>query len=346
VSGPVFLFCAPGFIFGGTKGVRSRFHFCASGLIFSGTEGVCAPVRVFGGMKVVESSFHDLGSRTCFRRYGGCRVLLSCLALPNTFSPVMRVPNAVFMFCALGVISRGTEGVRSRFHVLHARTHFRRYPGNPEPISYFALSDMFSAIPSASGHVFTFCAPRMVSVVPRATGLVLMLGAVFMFCALRVVSRGTEAVGCLFHILRSRTLFRRYRGTRVPFSSCALPDSLSAAVPSAFGPVFFFCAPGLIIGGTEGVDSFSCFVLLESFSAVTRASGPVFRLCTLGLIFGDTEGVGSRFHVLRSRSRFRRYQGRRVSFSYFARHVSISAIPTASGPIFMFSALGLIFGGA
>jgi hypothetical protein len=90
---------------------------------------------------------------------------------------------------------------------------------------------------------------------------------------------GTEGVLSLFHVLRSRTRFRRYRGCRLPFSCFALPDS---------------------------------------FSAVPRASGPVFMFCVTGLVFGGTEGVGSRLHVLRFRTRFRRYRERRVPFSYFA----------------------------
>jgi hypothetical protein len=35
----------------------------------------------------------------------------------------------------------------------------------------------------------------------------------------------TEGVGYCFHVLRSRTYFRRYRGHRVPLSCLALPDS-------------------------------------------------------------------------------------------------------------------------
>jgi hypothetical protein len=70
-------------------------------------------------------------------------------------------------------------------------------------------------------------------------------------------------------------------------------------VPAALGPVFMFCASGLIFGGIEAV-------------------GPVFMFCALGLIFGGTEGAGSSFHVLRSRARFGRYRGRCVPFSCFA----------------------------
>jgi hypothetical protein len=49
-------------------------------------------------------------------------------------------------------------------------------------------------------------------------------------------------------------------------------------------------------------------------------------------------GVGSRFHFLRARTCFRNYRKRRVPFSCFARPDSISAIPRASGHVFMFCA--------
>jgi hypothetical protein len=37
--------------------------------------------------------------------------------------------------------------------------------------------------------------------------------------------------------------------------------------------------------------------------------GPVFMFCASGLIFGGNEAVGSHFHVLRARTRFWRYRG-------------------------------------
>jgi hypothetical protein len=158
-------------------------------------------------------------------------------------------------------------------------------------------------------------------------------GPVFMFCAPGLIFGGAEDVGSRFHVLRSRTHFRRYRGRRDPFSSFALLD-LFSTVPMASGPVFMFCAPGLIFGGTEGLRSrfhvlcsrnhfrryrgppvsFSCFALPESFSAVPRASGLVFMFCALGLVFDGTEGIRSRFHVFRSRTYFWGYRGRRVAF--------------------------------
>jgi hypothetical protein len=129
---------------------------------------------------------------------------------------------------------------------------------------------------------------------------------VFMFCAPRIVCGGIEGVRSRFHVLRARTHFRRNLGPRVPFS---------------------------------------CFALLDTFSVVRRASGPVFMFCAAGLIFGDFEGVGSHFDVLRPRKCFRRYRGRRVSFSCFARPDAFSVVPRASGPVLMFCAAGIVFGG-
>jgi hypothetical protein len=235
------------------------------------------------------------------------------------------------MFCAPRMDLGGTEGVKSLFHVLCSRIHFRRYRGRRVPYSCFARPDSFSAVPMASGPVFMFSAP----------------GHVF---------SGNEGVRSRFHVLRSRTHFLRYRGRRVPFSGFALPDSFSA-VPRASGLIFMFCAPGLIFGRNEGVGSrfhvlcawprfrrcrgrrvpFSCFARPVSFSAVPRASGPVlmfcapeyfskvprasgpvFIFCAPGLILIGTEGAGSRFHLLRARPRFRRCWGHRVPFSCFA----------------------------
>jgi hypothetical protein len=262
------------------------------------------------------------------------------------------------MFCVPGLVFGGNEGVGSHFHVLPSRTRFQQYRGRRVSFSYFALPDSFSAVPRASGPFSLFCAPSSFSTVPRASGIV------FMFCTPRLVFGGTVGVGSRFHVLRARTRFRRYRGRRDPFPCFARPDSVSA-VPRASGPVFMYCAPRLVFGGTEGVRSyfhvlrsrtrfrrcrgrrvpFSCFALPDSFSAVRSASGPVFMFCAPGLIFDGAECVESRFHVLRSRTHFRRCRVRRVPFSCFARPDSFSAIPRASGPVFMFCAPGLIFGG-
>jgi hypothetical protein len=203
-------------------------------------------------------------------------------------------------------------GVGCRFHVLRYQTHFRRYQGHRVPFSCFALPGTFSAVRRASSPDFMFCAPSL-------------------------VFAGTEGVGSRFHVLRSRTPFRRY--------------------PWASGTVFIFCAPVLIFGGNEGVGSrFHVLRAQTPFSAVPRESGPIFlfcapglvfddiqgdagivyMFCAPGLIFGGTKGVGSHFHVLRSRTHFLRYRRRRVPFSCFVLPNSFSAVPRASGPVFMF----------
>jgi hypothetical protein len=91
-SGPIFIFCAPGHVFGDSEFVGSRFHV-----------------------------FH---SRKCFRWCEGRRVSFSCFALLDTFSAIPRASSPVFMFCTLGPIFGGTEGDGSRFHILHNRTRF------------------------------------------------------------------------------------------------------------------------------------------------------------------------------------------------------------------------------
>jgi hypothetical protein len=106
-SGPIFMVCAPGLIFGGVEGVRSLFH-------------------IFGGTVSVVSRFHVLRSLTHFRQYEGRRLPFSCFARMDWFSAEIRVWSVVFMFCALGVVSIGTEGVGSCFQVLRARTPFPR----------------------------------------------------------------------------------------------------------------------------------------------------------------------------------------------------------------------------
>jgi hypothetical protein len=157
-----------------------------------------------------------------------------------------------------------------------------------------------------------------------------------MFCATEHVLGGAVGVGSSFHVLRSRTHFRRHRELRVPFSCFSLADSFSS-VPGARYPIFMFYATRLIFGGTECFWSrfhvlrartrfrryrgrrvrFSCFALRDTFSAVPKASSPFFMFCVPGLVFGGTEGVRSRFHVLRSQTCFRRCGGRRFLFSCF-----------------------------
>jgi hypothetical protein len=180
-------------------------------------------------------------------------------------------------------------------------------------------------------------------------------GPVFIYCAPGLVLGGAVAVGSCFHVLRTRTRFGRCGGRRFLFSCFVLSDSFSA-VPRESGPIFMFCAPGLVFGGTDGILSrihvlrsrtrfrrcrgrwfpFSCFALSDSFSAIPRSSGLVFMFCAPELIFGGTDSV------LR---RFRRCGGRQVQYSCFALPNSFSAVPRVLGPVFMFCAPGLVFGG-
>jgi hypothetical protein len=168
------------------------------------------------------------------------------------------------------------------------------------PFSCFVFPDSFLGVPTASGPGFMFCAP----------------GLIF---------GSTEGIGSLFHVLRSETRFRRYRVRRVPFSRFARPDSFFA-VPNPSGPVFMVCASRLVFGDNVGVESYfhvlsaqtrfrryrgcrvpySCFALSDSFSMVPRALGTFFMFCAPGLIFDGNDGFGSRFHLLRFRTNFRR----------------------------------------
>jgi hypothetical protein len=244
------------------------------------------------------------------------------------------------MFCAPEHVFGGTKGIRSLFHVMRSLTRFQRYRGCRVPFSCFACPNSFSVVPRPSGPVFMFSYP----------------GHVF---------GRIEGVGSLFHVLHSRTRFWRCRGRPIPFSCLPLPG-MFLALPRASGPFFMFCAPGIIFGGIEGVRShfhvlrfrthfwryrghqipFSCFALLDSFSAVRRPSSPVFIFCAPRIVFGCAECVGSRFHVLRARTHFGWYRGRRVPFSCFARTNYFSAVRRASCLVFMFCAPELIFGGA
>jgi hypothetical protein len=315
----------------------------ASGPVFM----FCAPRLIFNGIECVGSHFDVLRAPTHFPRNRGRRVPFSCFALLDSFSALLRESGPFFMFCAPGLVLDGIEGDRSRFHALRARTRFRWYRGRRVPFSCFVLPDSFSAVPSASGPVFMFCAPRLLFGGTEGAGS--------SFHVLRFLTRfrwyrgcpvpfscfplpdlffsGIEYVGSRFHVLCSMTRFRRCRMRRVPFSSFARPDSFSA-VSRTSCPIFMFCAPGHIFGGAEVVGSrfhissvltsfrryrgcrapFSCFACPDTFSAEQSPSGPVFIFCAPELIFGGTDGVLSHFHVFRSRTCFRQYRVRRFSF--------------------------------
>jgi hypothetical protein len=176
-----------------------------------------------------------------------------------------------------------------------------------------------------------------------------------MFCAPKLVFGGAEGVGSRFHVLRSRTRFRRYRGRRVPFLCFARPNAF-LAVPTASCPVFVFCAPGHVFGGAEGVGSsfhvlrsrtrfrrcerrrvpFSCFAFPGTFSAIYDGARSCFHLLRSQTRFRRCGGPGSRFHVLRSRTHFRMFRGRRVPFACFVSPYFFLAIPTTSGPDFIY----------
>jgi hypothetical protein len=249
----------------------------------------------------------------------GRRVPFSCFALLDSFSAVPSVSGPVIMFYAPGLVFGGTEGVGSRFHVLRDRTHFRRYQGRQLPFSCFVRRTRFRRYRGRRIPFSYFALPNSFSAVPRASG------AVFMFCAPGLVFGGIEGVRSCFHVFRSRTCFWRYRGRRVPFSRFPLRDS-------------FWRYRGCRV-------PFSCFARSYSFSTVMRSSDPVFLFCAPRLVFGGVECVGCRFHVLRARTRVRRYQGRRDQFSCFAHPDSFSTVPRVLGPVFKFWCPGLVFGG-
>jgi hypothetical protein len=108
------------------------------------------------------------------------------------------------------------------------------------------------------------------------------------------------------------------------FSNFALPDPFGAE-PRAPSIISYFAVP-------------------DKFSAVQRASGTVFMFRAPRLILGVTESVGSRFHILRSQTHFRRYRERRVPFSCFVLPDLFSAILGTPILVFMFRATVPILG--
>jgi hypothetical protein len=205
----------------------------------------------------------------------------------------------------------GSEAIGSRFHVLHSRTLFGRYRERRVPISCFAVPDSFKAIPRASSTIVKFCAPRHVFGGTLGVGtrfqvlrsgtyfftVPMASGTIFKFCSPGLIFDGTEGVGARFHVLRSQILFGHYRGRRGSFSNFALPDK---------------------------------------FLALPRASGLIFKLCALGHFLGGTEAVVARFQVLRSRTHFGRFRGRRGLFSSFVLPGTCLAVPGLSWLVFKF----------
>jgi hypothetical protein len=151
-------------------------------------------------------------------------------------------------------------------------------------------------------------------------------GPVFKFCSRRLIFGGTEGVGSRFHVLYSRTRFRRYRRRRLLFSCFSRPDTFSA-VPRVLGPVFKYWGRS------------------DMFFKIPKVSGPILMFCSPRVVSRGTEGVGSCFQVLHSQTNFWKYRGHQIPFSCFALPDSFSMIPRASVPILMFCAPELIFGG-
>jgi hypothetical protein len=281
VSGPISCFALSDSFSTVPRASALVFMFCAPELVLCRTEGV-------------ESRLHVLRFRTRFRPYRGRWVCFSRSALPELFGALPTAPGPVFIFCAHRLFFGGAEGVGSRFHVytselvlgilrvlgpvfmlcapelilggiegagssfhvLHYRTHFRRYRGRRVQFSFFALPGP------------------------------------------------PEGVRSCFHILRYQTHFRRYRGRQVPFSYICAPGIVWGGTEGARSS-FHILRSHNRLGWYRGRQvPFSWFALLDSISAEPRASGPVYMFCVPGLVFGGTEVVESRFHVLRSRTHF------------------------------------------
>jgi hypothetical protein len=159
-----------------------------------------------------------------------------------------------------------------------------------------------------SGPIFMFCAPVLIF------GCTVAPGPHFMFCAPRLIFNITEGVRSIFHVLRSQTHLRWYRGCHVHLLCFALSDSF-LTLPRALSPVFIFCTPGLIFGGTEGNESLINILRYRLISGGTEALGQLFMFCAPGLVFSYIECVWFTFHVLHSRARLRRYRGCWFPFS-------------------------------
>jgi hypothetical protein len=152
---------------------------------------------------------------------------------------------------------------------------------------------------------------------------------------------GIETVGTRFQVLRSQTLFRRYRSRRASFPCFTHPDTFFV-VPRASGLVLKFCALGHVFGGTEAVGT--RYQVLRSRTHIRRYRGrwgSFSYFALLDKILGFTEGVGSCFHVLRSLTLSRRYRGRGVQFSCFVLPDTFLPVPRASYLVFMLCAPGL-----
>jgi hypothetical protein len=227
------------------------------------------------------------------------------------------VPSAsgpVILFCTVGLILGGIEGVGSSLHVLRFQTRFGRYRGRRVPFSCFLLPYSFATITWAPSPVLIFYAAELVLRGIKGVGAQIhILRSRTRFHVLRFRTRFQRYRGCRvpFSCFRSRTHFRRYHGRRDPVSCFVLCDSIWA-VPRASSPVFIFYAPNPFWAVPRVSVPNSCFALPDTFLAIPRSSGLVFMFCAPRLVSGCTERVGSRFHVLRYQTRFGRNRGCRV----------------------------------
>jgi hypothetical protein len=318
-SGPIFMFCAPRLVLDGTEGVGSNFHALRARTHFLRYRGRPVPFSYFLLPDMISAVPSASG-----------HVFMLCV--PGMDSAVLRATSPIFMFCAPGHVFGGTDGVGSRFHVLHAWTRDRRYRGCRVPFSCFALPDLFPAVPRVLGHVFMFCAPRLVF------GGTEGVESCFLVLRSRIRFRRFRGRQVHFHVVRYRTCFRLCRVRRVPFSSF-VRSYLFFGGRGGDGSRFYVLRDGTSFWLYRGHRvrfhvlrsrthfrrkrgcriPFSCFAHPNTFSTVRRASGLIFMFCAPGLIFDGNEGVGSGFQDLRCQTRFRRYRGRRVPFSCFAR---------------------------
>jgi hypothetical protein len=190
--------------------------------------------------------------------------------------------------------------------------------------SCFAHPDSFWALPRASGPIFTFCVIRLILGGPRASV------QFSCFCAPGLIFGGIEGVGPSFHILLHDSLSAILRASHLVFifftTRLVLGDT--DGVMSNFHVMRYRTHFGRYRGRRH---QFSCFLLPKSFSMVPRMWDLVFMFCAPGIILGGTEGVGSSFHFLRSRTRFRRYRGLRVEFSCFALEGSFKGSTEGAG---------------
>jgi hypothetical protein len=96
------------------------------------------------------------------------------------------------MFCAVRLVFDGNEGTSVQFSCLCSQNRFLWHRGRQVQISSFALPDTFSAKLRAPDPIFMFCAPE-----PKFGGI--------------------EGAVSSFHVLRSKTHCRQYRGHQIQF---------------------------------------------------------------------------------------------------------------------------------